>query len=107
MAEITKGKDFNELACRFEGYFGDPAGFEEVLYAGKDGRIYILLGKGGPQSPYAENALKQLTKTEARAWIARYHGDEKAQELLPTKTAKKPAAKKKAKKAAPKKTTKK
>ncbi len=49
------------------GYYGDPAGYEEILYVAEDGK-YFLYGIGGETSPYPAEKLVSLAKAKAAAW---------------------------------------
>ena len=50
------------------GTFGDPAGYEEVLYQTPEG-LYFLYVDGGEQSPYQGEDILRLAKTKVNAWI--------------------------------------
>lgn len=50
------------------GYFGDPAGYEEILYRTKNNR-YVLVRKGGPESPHPEESVEQILKVDAEKWL--------------------------------------
>ena len=49
------------------GSFGDPAGYEEILYVSNDG-LYFLYTNGGEQSPYTSEKLTKLSKKKADEW---------------------------------------
>ena len=49
-------------------YFGDPAGYEEVLFQTPDG-LYFLYVYGGENSPYPTEDIQRLAKTKVNAWI--------------------------------------
>jgi len=51
------------------GYYGDPKGYEEILYRTRNNR-YILLQRGGAESPYPEEKITQILKAEAEEWQA-------------------------------------
>lgn len=53
--------------ARTFGDFGDPAGYEEILYLTPDGS-YFLFGTGGEDSPYAEEKITRLSKKKAEEW---------------------------------------
>ena len=55
------------VAARTVGAYGDPAGYEEILYVTPEGS-YFLHGTGGEDSPYAEEKLIRLSKKKAEAW---------------------------------------
>ena len=58
-SELIEKKTFGE--------FGDPAGYEEVLYKTPDGKLF-LYGNGGEASPYAEEAIKRMSAAKAKEW---------------------------------------
>ncbi|MGN0171949.1 MAG: hypothetical protein ACI39E_04105 [Acutalibacteraceae bacterium] len=49
------------------GAFGDPAGYEEILYQAPEGH-YFLFGRGGEASPYPEEKIACVSKDRALAW---------------------------------------
>lgn len=53
--------EIRRKAC---GYFGDPTGYEEVLFQTAKGD-YFVYALGGPQSKYAEETIFALTADEA------------------------------------------
>ena len=50
------------------GYFGDPAGYEETLYQTPEG-LYFVYTCGGEESPYAEEKIARLAKNKVNEWI--------------------------------------
>ena len=50
------------------GYFGDPAGYEEVLFQTPEG-LYFLYVDGGEESIYPEENIVRMAKTKVNAWI--------------------------------------
>ena len=58
-SELIEKKTFGE--------FGDPAGYEEVLYKTPDGKLF-LYGNGGEASPYAEETIKRMSAAKAKEW---------------------------------------
>ena len=50
------------------GTFGDPAGYEEVLFQTPEG-LYFLHVNGGEQSPYTAEDIVRVAKTKVNAWI--------------------------------------
>ena len=50
------------------GYFGDPAGFEEILFQ-TPGGLYFLYVRGGEASPYPQEDILRLAKTKVNDWI--------------------------------------
>lgn len=50
------------------GYYGDPAGYEEVLYQTPKGS-YFIYGIGGVDSKYPTETIKSLCKNKVQAWI--------------------------------------
>ena len=50
------------------GIFGDPAGYEEVLFQTPAG-LYFLYVNGGEESPYPTEDIVRVAKTKVNAWI--------------------------------------
>lgn len=51
-----------------QGWFGDPAGFEETLYQTPEG-FYFVYTCGGETSPYPQESIKCIAKAKIDAWI--------------------------------------
>lgn len=49
-------------------YYGDPAGYEEILYQ-TPGGLYFLYVRGGAESPHPQEDIVRLAKTKVSAWI--------------------------------------
>ena len=61
--------DTAELIRKFtQGEFGDPAGFEEILYRTPEG-LYFLYVRGGGASCYPEEDILRLAKNKVSQWI--------------------------------------
>ena len=50
------------------GYYGDPAGYEETLYVTSEGK-YFLYTNGGEESKYTTEGIKRMSKKVADAWV--------------------------------------
>lgn len=50
------------------GYYGDPAGYEEILFQTPDG-LYFLYVKGGETSPYPAEKILRIAKNKASEWL--------------------------------------
>jgi len=50
------------------GFFGDPAGYEEILFQ-TPGGLYFLYVRGGESSPYPNEDILRLAKNKVDAWI--------------------------------------
>ena len=50
------------------GFFGDPAGFEEILFQTPEG-LYFVYVRGGEASPYPCEDITRLAKTKVNEWI--------------------------------------
>lgn len=50
------------------GFYGDPAGYEELLYQ-TPGGLYFLHVRGGEASPYPTEDILRLAKTKVNAWM--------------------------------------
>lgn len=49
-------------------YFGDPAGYEEVLFQTEKGS-YFIYGVGGADSKCPTETIKSICKAKVQAWI--------------------------------------
>ena len=49
-------------------YYGDPAGYEELLFQTPEG-LYFLYVRGGGTSPYPNEDILRLAKTKVNDWI--------------------------------------
>ena len=56
-----------QIAKRSHGSYGDPAGYEEILYMTPEGS-YFLFGTGGEESPYRDAKITRLSRQKAEAW---------------------------------------
>lgn len=70
MAEkkIPNLSNATEIKRVVKGYFGDPAGYEEILYRTRNNR-YVLVQRGGALSPYPSERIQQLLKVKATEWM--------------------------------------
>lgn len=50
------------------GTYGDPAGYEEILFQTPEG-LYFLYVNGGEASPYANEDIKRMGKAKAEEWL--------------------------------------
>ena len=50
------------------GYYGDPAGYEEILFQTPAG-LYFLYVHGGVASPYPSEDILRLAKTKVNDWM--------------------------------------
>ncbi len=51
-----------------EGYYGDPAGFEETLFVTEGGK-YFLYTNGGAESKYTTEKITRMSKATAETWL--------------------------------------
>ncbi|NCC82839.1 MAG: hypothetical protein EOM03_01765 [Clostridia bacterium] len=58
-----------------QGYYGDPTGFEELMYKKGLGDFFLFVS-GGPESQYPTEDIVPLALTDAREWIERVRGGE-------------------------------
>lgn len=56
-----------QIAQNICGCFGDPTGYEEILYQAPEGHFF-LFGRGGEDSPYAVEKITAMSKEKANAW---------------------------------------
>lgn len=71
-----------EVGRQTVSFFGDPYGFEEIMFQ-KDEKEYFLLAKGGELSQYVEEQIIPLQLADAREWLMRITGEEHANYLIP------------------------
>ena len=50
------------------GYFGDPAGYEEILFQTPEG-LYFVYGVGGETSKYPTEDIQRMAKTKVKEWM--------------------------------------
>ena len=53
---------------RVTGYYGDPAGYEEILFKTPGGKFFLYT-YGGSESPYAAEGMKRMSAATAQAWL--------------------------------------
>lgn len=70
-----------EVGRQTVSFFGDPYGFEEIMFQ-KDGKEYFLLANGGELSQYQTEQIIPLNLVDARAWLMRITGEEHANYLI-------------------------
>ena len=52
---------------KVNGSYGDPKGYEEILFKTPDGKLF-LYGNGGAESPYPEESIKRMSAAKAEEW---------------------------------------
>lgn len=50
------------------GCYGDPAGYEEILFVTEKGNYY-LYANGGAESIHPTESIKRMSKANADAWL--------------------------------------
>lgn len=50
------------------GHFGDPAGYEQILFQTPEG-LYFLFVNGGSESPYPNADILRLAKAKVGPWL--------------------------------------
>ena len=50
------------------GYYGDPTGYEEILFQTPAG-LYFLYVQGGEASAYPQEDILRLAKTKVNEWL--------------------------------------
>ena len=56
------------LVKKTYGYYGDPAGYEEILFQTPEG-LYFMYVRGGENSPYPAEDITRVAKTKVNEWI--------------------------------------
>ena len=69
MQKVYDTETATQIAVNVCGAFGDPAGYEEILYQAPEGH-YFLFGRGGETSPYPVEKITAMSKERANAWAA-------------------------------------
>ena len=68
ICKVEYDTEVSEANCKkVNGEFGDPKGYEEVLYKTPDGKFF-LYGDGGAESPYPEETIKRMSAAKAEEW---------------------------------------
>ena len=72
MKKIINKKEYDTenatyVAKHTYGFFGDPAGYEEVMFQ-TPGGLYFLYVHGGEASPYPKEDILRMAKTKAAEW---------------------------------------
>ena len=57
------------IAKKTVGQFGDPDGYEEVLYKTESGKFFLYTN-GGEESPYKKEDIKRLAAAKAEEWLS-------------------------------------
>lgn len=60
-----------ELAHHTVSFFGDPKGYEEVLFCTDAGKYFFYVN-GGEESPYKKEDIKRCSKEKAEQFLAEY-----------------------------------
>ncbi len=92
MSDQLLGKELKLLGHKYSGHFGDPAGYEEILFETAESS-YVLLGQGGYHSIHQGVNLRQLTKAKAHKWLVEVVGAEQADKLIKVKPRKRSVTK--------------
>lgn len=76
MKKIICKKEYNtEDAVLIQKYtygqFGDPAGFEEILFQ-TPGGLYFLYVRGGENSPYPTEDILRIAKNKVKDWMQQH-----------------------------------
>ncbi len=50
------------------GEYGDPCGYEEILYKTADGKFFLYVN-GGAESKYTKEDIKRLSAKKAEEWL--------------------------------------
>lgn len=50
------------------GAYGDPAGYEEILFQ-NEGGLYFVYTRGGKSSPCPGEDIQRLAKTKVNGWL--------------------------------------
>lgn len=67
-----------------QGYYGDPTGFEELMYKKGPGDFFLFVS-GGPESQYPNEDIIPIALSDAREWIERVRGGEVVAQFITEK----------------------
>ena len=76
MKKIICKKEYNTenatliRKCTY-GQFGDPTGYEEILFQNPEG-FYFVYGRGGETSPYPVEDIIRVGKAKVDLWLAEH-----------------------------------
>lgn len=69
IAKTVYDTEVAELVHKYtQGNFGEPEGYEEILFRMPEGACFIY-GRGGEASPYPEEKITRIAKNKVQAWI--------------------------------------
>ena len=73
MKKIICGTEYNTQLSTVvkkvtNGYYGDPAGYEETLYVTEGGK-YFLYTNGGAESKYTTEKITRMSKKSAEEFL--------------------------------------
>ena len=73
MKKIICGTEYNTQLSTIvkkvtNGYYGDPAGYEETLYVTEGGK-YFLYTNGGAESKYTTEKITRMSKKSAEEFL--------------------------------------
>ena len=69
ICKVEYDTEASQLIGKFtSGEFGDPAGYEEILFQ-TPGGLYFLYVNGGASSPYPNEDILRLAKTKVKDWV--------------------------------------
>ena len=69
ICKVTYNTEVDTLVKKVTvGHYGDPAGYEEILFVTEKGNYY-LYGNGGAESVYPAESIKRMSKANAEAWL--------------------------------------
>ena len=54
------------------GSFGDPAGYEEILFQTPSG-LYFIYVRGGEASPYPQEDISRMAKAKVAQWLENHN----------------------------------
>ena len=64
----TENAEF--VAKHTSGAWGDPKGYEEVLFKRPDGKLFLYVN-GGPESVYPTENIQRISADKAKEWLAK------------------------------------
>ena len=73
MKKVISGKEYDTQSAKLihkytYSYYGDPAGYEELLYQTPSG-FYFLYMYGGAESRYPQENILRIAKSKVSPWL--------------------------------------
>ena len=73
ICKVEYDTEASDIVAKFtSGELGDPAGYEETLYATAEGKLFLYVN-GGAESIHPEEGIKRMSAAKAAEWRAEHN----------------------------------